>query len=153
MDNQLLCGPKRFWSHTFNSAGFKHNYRFSSRPSNFCTFNPRIHQKWSQKVKNPELSTCASRVNHPGTLPPHFDTAQSYSHCLVYYFLQEPQEKKIGKPYYVEQFSGTKRRKVLRSDTFYYVSLLDTLKLLLTNKEIQSEVTSPHHSSTKLEDF
>ena len=53
----------------------------------------------------------------------------------------------------MEQFSGTKRRKVLRSDTFYYVSLLDTLKLLLTNKEIQNEVTSPHHSSTKLEDF
>ena len=84
------------------------------------------------------------------------------SHALIllsliltvwFIILQEPQEKKFGKPYYFEQFSGTKRRKVLRSDTFYYVSLLDTLKLLLTNKEIQNKVTSPHHSSTKLEDF
>ena len=44
-------------------------------------------------------------------------------------------------------------KKVLRLDKFYYVSLLETLKLLLANREIQEEIISPHQSPMKLEDF
>ena len=53
----------------------------------------------------------------------------------------------------MERFSGAKRQKVLTSDKFYYVPLLETLKLLLTQKDVQKEVTSLHQSGSKLEDF
>ena len=50
----------------------------------------------------------------------------------------------LGKSYYVDRFSGRKRQKVLKSDKFYYVPLLDTIKLLLNNTEVLKEVFSPH---------
>ena len=47
----LRCGSKR--SHAFNSASFNTTTRFSSR---WSKFNPRIHQKQSQKVRYPKFS-------------------------------------------------------------------------------------------------
>ena len=60
----LICGSK--WNTPLIHAGFKNNYRFRSRSSNFCNFTPRLHQKRSQKVRNPNFSlgTC------PQTPPP-----------------------------------------------------------------------------------
>lgn len=67
---------------------------------------------------------------------------------------QEPEERLFGKPYYADRFSGRKRQKVLKSDKFYYVPLLDTLKLLLKNEDVAREVLSPHQSGgSTLGDF
>ena len=63
--------------------------------------------------------------------------------CVLWSF-QEPTEILLGKSYYVDRFSGRKRQKVLKSDKFYYVPLLDTIKLLLNNTEVLKEVLSPH---------
>ena len=57
VDNQLLCslcGPKR--SHAFSLRASNTTTRFSSRLSNFYNFTPRLHQKRSQKVRNPKFS-------------------------------------------------------------------------------------------------
>ena len=42
------------------------------------------------------------------------------------------------------QFSGYKRRKVARSDKFYYVPILCTLQKLLSLEEFQSEILNSH---------
>ena len=55
-DNQLLCslcGPKR--GHEFNLRASNTTTRFSSKSSCFCNFTPRMHQKRSQKVRNPNF--------------------------------------------------------------------------------------------------
>lgn len=68
--------------------------------------------------------------------------------------LQEPTEIPFGEPFYANQFTGPKRRKVQRNDVFYHVSLLDTLKALLSVHEIQAEVLNPHPADgNKLSDF
>lgn len=61
----------------------------------------------------------------------------------------------FGEPYYADQFHGSKRRKVLKCGKFYYVSLQELLPLLIQNKSIFNEITSPHFSadSSKLMDF
>ena len=57
-------------------------------------------------------------------------------------------------PFYTNQFSGSKRRKVRRTDYFHYVPLLDTLKKLLSHKEIQAEVLNSHFAdANELRDF
>ena len=68
--------------------------------------------------------------------------------------MQEPKEIPFGEPFYTNQFTGPKRRKVQRNDFFYYVPLLDTLKTLLSVVEIQSEILNPHPANgNKLSDF
>ena len=48
----------------------------------------------------------------------------------------------------MNRFSGPKRRKVISSDKFYYVSLLDSLRGLLELEDFQAEILNPHmHSS------
>ena len=43
---------------------------------------------------------------------------------------------------------------MLKSNKFYYVPLLETLKALVTHTEIQREIASPHHSTeNQLADF
>lgn len=55
----------------------------------------------------------------------------------------------------MDQFHGSKRRKVMKSDKFYYVSLLELLPLLIRNKSVFDEVTAPHFSAKPklLKDF
>ena len=68
--------------------------------------------------------------------------------------MQAPQDIPFGEPFYTDQFTGSKRRKVRKVDHFYYVLLLDALKNLLSNYEIQSEILNPHATnSTELKDF
>lgn len=50
----------------------------------------------------------------------------------------------FGEEIYVSQFSGYKRRKVARSDKFYYVPILCTLQKLLSLEEFQSEILNSH---------
>lgn len=66
---------------------------------------------------------------------------------------QEPQERTFGQPYYVDQFSGSKRRKVIHSDKFYYVPLIDSIRNLLTLEDFQAEVLHPHNLNDQLGDF
>ena len=58
--------------------------------------------------------------------------------------MQEATEVSFGDYYYVNQFSGHKRRKVRRSDKFYYVPLLQSMKALLELEDFQAEVLNPH---------
>lgn len=68
--------------------------------------------------------------------------------------MQEATEVPFGEPYYVNQFSGHKRRKVSKSDNFYYVPLLQSLKILLELEDFQAEVLNPHaQCSDNLGDF
>ena len=57
---------------------------------------------------------------------------------------QEPQEVALGEPFYDNQFSGAKYRKVFHGDSFFHISLLDTLSNLLKVEEILAEVLNPH---------
>ena len=67
---------------------------------------------------------------------------------------QEPQEIQLGKPYYVDKFTGSKRRKAAKVDTFCYVPLLENLKMLLSCEDILNEVLNPHQSKDgKYSDF
>ena len=60
----------------------------------------------------------------------------------------------FGTPFYVNRFSGLKRQKVLTTDTFYYIPLLEILKLLLSDTEVQREIVTPHHAQGyRLADF
>ena len=78
-----------------------------------------------------------------------------YHHLNMYMYIhmQEPEEKPFGEEYYSVQFSGPKRRNVLKSDNFYYISILDTLKTLMALPEVQAEVLNPHTSDNSLSDF
>ena len=67
--------------------------------------------------------------------------------------MQEPQEISLGESYFANRFSGSKRQKVSCPDKFYFVSILDTLKCLLSHEEYQAEVRNPHQSNDKLGDF
>ena len=58
--------------------------------------------------------------------------------------MQEAREISFGMPYYHDQFSGQKRRRVSVTDNFYYVPILDTLKSLLQLKDFQAELFNSH---------
>ena len=58
--------------------------------------------------------------------------------------MQEATEVPFGESYYVNQFTGHKRRKVSKTDKFYYVPLLQSLKRLLELEDFQAEVLNPH---------
>ena len=79
------------------------------------------------------------------------------NHLFTYlYFFQEPEEKQIGDPYPAVQFTGSKRREILRYDTFHYIPLLKTLEVLLQDESIQEEVhncSARIRNDGKLEDF
>ena len=49
-------------------------------------------------------------------------------------------------PFYSRQFTGAKRRLVAKTDNFYYIPLLDTLKSLLSMDSIVNEITEPRLS-------
>ena len=80
-----------------------------------------------------------------------------YKHeCVtcIYFCLQVPQEIPFGDPFYTDQFSGLKRRKVRQRDCFYYIPLLETLSTLLNITEVQAEVVTPRSTEThELSDF
>ena len=56
---------------------------------------------------------------------------------------------------WINQFGGYKRRKVLKKDKFYYISLLDSLTNILKLVDFQTEVLNPHNSNVdeQLHDF
>ena len=56
--------------------------------------------------------------------------------------MQDGVEVKLGRTYYVTQFTGSKRRKVLKQDSFYYVPLLKTIKQLLENPVIRMHINN-----------
>ena len=59
-----------------------------------------------------------------------------------------------GRAYYVTKFSGKKRRKVLKMDTFHYIPVEDTLKMLLQVPDILKEIENFHGSrDTILQDM
>ena len=53
---------------------------------------------------------------------------------------QEPVEVKVGPAYYASQFSGSKQRKVLKSDTFLYIPVEQTLCNLLQLSPVTTEI-------------
>ena len=70
--------------------------------------------------------------------------------------LQEPIEVKIGEPYYVKQFTGSKTRFKEVQDTFQYVPVLSTLKKLLSDRTIMEEIEmcpTRIRSDGKIEDY
>ena len=56
-------------------------------------------------------------------------------------FFQEPRPIKIGTGYYIDKMFGPKRRKVLHTDSMHYVSLCDTLQMLLEDEDFASHLT------------
>ena len=58
-------------------------------------------------------------------------TAQ-YNFRPVQFLRDKPQEVVLGEPFYKNTMSGVKRKKVSTYKKFYFVSLLDTLKRLLS---------------------
>ena len=56
-------------------------------------------------------------------------------------------------PFYSSQFAGAKRHLVAKTDNFYYIPLLDTLKSLLSIDSVVNEITEPRPSSRLLHDF
>lgn len=60
--------------------------------------------------------------------------------------IQDPVEIKVGSAHYVTQFSGSKRRKVLKRDTFQYIPVEDTLKKILQLPDIVHEIDNFHGS-------
>lgn len=56
---------------------------------------------------------------------------------------------KVGLAYYTTKFSGSKRRKALKTDTFQYIPIEDTLKKLLQMPDILSEIENFHGPKDK----
>ena len=63
-------------------------------------------------------------------------------------------EIRVGFAYYTTQFSGSKRKKILKADTFQYVPVEDTLKKLLQLPDVVDEIDNFHGSdSNRLNDM
>lgn len=78
-------------------------------------------------------------------------TMHVYVSSLIYtmyvrFCIRKPKKCHFGEPYYINQFSGQKRRKVSVTDKFYYVPLLPTLKGLMELHDFQHEIFYPHPS-------
>ena len=69
------------------------------------------------------------------------------------FLLQVPQEITFGDAYFVNQFTGPKRKKVRKFDSFYYVPLLDTLHSLLTLQEVQEVFNTSFAARHELQEF
>ena len=63
-------------------------------------------------------------------------------------------EIRVGPAQYVTMYSGNKRKKVLKSDSFMYVPITETLKELLQIRDVICEVENFHGSQDNiLRDF
>lgn len=68
--------------------------------------------------------------------------------------LQDPTEVKVGTAYYDTRFSGNKRQKVLKTNTFQYIPIEASLKKLLEMPDIRNEIDNFHGSKeTTLRDM
>ena len=67
-----------------------------------------------------------------------------------FFFFQEPTEQKLGEETYVVRGSGSKRRRVLTNDTFYYVPLDESLKQLFSHPDVALEISMSHKSTDGL---
>lgn len=73
---------------------------------------------------------------------------------IVFVSLQEPKEISFHEKWWVYQFSGSKRRKVIKEDFFYYVPLLESLKILLSLEDFQAEILNQQgNTCNMLNDF
>ena len=68
---------------------------------------------------------------------------------MITTILQEAREVQFGVPYYRDQFSGQKRRKVSVTDNFFYIPIMDTLKSLLELRDFQDELFTSHAQSSE----
>ena len=59
----------------------------------------------------------------------------------------------VGSPHYVTQVTGSKRRKVLTRDNFYYVSILSTLEQILQMECVRKEISQTLGDGMHLHDF
>ena len=64
-------------------------------------------------------------------------------------FFQEPRPIKIGTGNYIDKMFGQKRHKVLNTDSMHYVSLCDTLQMLLEDEDFASHLTFEIESNAK----
>ena len=73
-------------------------------------------------------------------------------HDLInfFFFFQEPTEQKLGEETYVVRGSGSKRRRVLTNDTFYYVPLDESLKQLVSHPDVALEISRSNKSTDGL---
>ena len=68
--------------------------------------------------------------------------------------MQEPIEVQVGRSRYVTRLTGSKRRKTLTRDKFYYVPLLETLKQLVQIEFVRNEILSrPSNNDANLHDL
>ena len=59
---------------------------------------------------------------------------------------------KVGKPYYETIFTGVKRRLIEKQDTYQYVPLLPSLRVLLSDSSVLDESPSRIHNDGVIED-
>ena len=63
-------------------------------------------------------------------------------------YFQEPVEIRVGSAYHATQFSGSKRKKILKTDTFQYIPIEETLKRVLQMPDIVNEINYFHGSNS-----
>ena len=73
----------------------------------------------------------------------HIHTLTPKLMCL---FHQKPVEKSFGEEMYELRGSGSKRCRVLTSDTFYYVPLGESLKQFMSHPDVAVEISKSHKS-------
>ena len=64
-------------------------------------------------------------------------------------YFQEPVEIRVGSAYHATQFSGSKREKILKTDTFQYIPIEETLKRVLQMPDIVNEINYFHGSNQR----
>ena len=80
--------------------------------------------------------------------------AREFIHFV--FFLQEPEELKIGDPYHTARFTGPKRRLIKTYDSYQYVPLIPSLRALLSDPSVIDEIEqcpSRVRNDGVLEDF
>ena len=67
------------------------------------------------------------------------------------YVLQEPIRKELGGNVYKVCGSGSKRRRVATSESFfYYIPILSTLKQVLSREDVLDHISATHHADGRL---
>ena len=56
-------------------------------------------------------------------------------------------EIKVGKAYYVTQFSGAKRKRILQKDSFFYIPVEAILTALLHRRDVHEHIQHFHGSA------
>ena len=100
-----------------------------------CLFHLRLHHSIYISLHFYCIYTCT----HPVIVPTiillflFFPTKT----CI---FAQEPTTIKVGEPYHISQFTGAKRRLVEVYDSYQYVPLLESLRILLSDPTVIEQI-------------